>query len=800
MTIFCEIVFNLTLHPFQGTESQKVSPSVDNLQKQVRKLEVEKQLAETQAKVSEERMLKYIENLETKLKWQKTQIDESRKELLKEKERNLTAFASSKKQRQAHRRVRERVEKSLRVDVEKKRRDNSEYIKIKKSVTDDAIVALLKRITGENTGAFDDPNLRSFAITLHFYSPQSYMYLRQVLKPRDNPKASILPSERTLRNWFSSIDGKPGFTSESLNALEALSKREKRQLPVSLMLDDMAIHKGLNVATTGNSGGIDLGPDSENLQALKVRKEEDKGNEGDEGDEYLATEVCVFMAVCMDLPLKIPVGYFVHDGLNADQLATLARQCMIDLYSVGVVVRAIVADGLSANRRMAKLLGADINPVSVAKLKPGRAAVGSRVTENKNFKPFFKHPSDSNIRVHYFMDICHMIKLVRNALGNRKTLKNRNGETICWNYITKLHNLQLQQGLKFCNKLSSRHIEWDKNKQKVCYATQTLSKSVATALAFCNNTLMMPDFKDSTATSQFLNTFNDLFDIFNSSSSHRYGLKAPMTCENEESWSRTFNDAKNYILGLQIMDPKTNEFRSVFETKRKVGFQGFLVGIESVKNLFNDVVRNGSMPYLSTKKLSQDHLEAFFGQCRQKFGPNPNPTAALFESAYKQILIGAEIKASKSANILSDEDIKILHTEKTGEFKRKADMLKKAADKELRECIVSELVYYSNFLPNPCMNRLPNFAPNVKAVVGYVAGYTVRSLREKTKCPQCREALTAVDTNSANIEKYSALISFKTINNGLTVPTRAQHRKRVFNSLGLKMRHNLSKLILFNNQ
>lgn len=57
------------------------------------------------------------------------------------------------------------------------------------------------------------PALRSFAMTLHFYSPRAYGYVRQSY---DNK----LPSESTIRKWYQTTDGSPGVTEESLTALK----------------------------------------------------------------------------------------------------------------------------------------------------------------------------------------------------------------------------------------------------------------------------------------------------------------------------------------------------------------------------------------------------------------------------------------------------------------------------------------------------------------------------------------------------------------------------------------------------
>jgi hypothetical protein len=85
-------------------------------------------------------------------------------------------------------------------------------------------------------------------------------------------------------------------------------------------------------------------------------------------------------------------------------------------------------------------------------------------------------------------------------------------------------------------------------------------------------------------------------------------------------------------------------------TNRKTSFVGFLMAINSVLSLFQTLVEtNGSPPpmkYLLTYKLSQDHLELFYGCIRSHSGNNNNPTTRQFVATYKRLLVHNEIKAS----------------------------------------------------------------------------------------------------------------------------------------------------------
>lgn len=57
--------------------------------------------------------------------------------------------------------------------------------------------------------------LRAFALTLHYFSPKAYNYVRDVFN-------MSLPSEKTIEKWYQATDGKPGVTLEDFKILEPI--------------------------------------------------------------------------------------------------------------------------------------------------------------------------------------------------------------------------------------------------------------------------------------------------------------------------------------------------------------------------------------------------------------------------------------------------------------------------------------------------------------------------------------------------------------------------------------------------
>lgn len=86
----------------------------------------------------------------------------------------------------------------------------------------------------QNFNAKYSPELRCFALTLNFYSPIAYKYVRKTF-------GTCLPHPRTLSKWYSHIDGKPGVTKEALNALKTKAEEDSDKIYCALIIDKMKI-------------------------------------------------------------------------------------------------------------------------------------------------------------------------------------------------------------------------------------------------------------------------------------------------------------------------------------------------------------------------------------------------------------------------------------------------------------------------------------------------------------------------------------------------------------------------------
>ena len=82
----------------------------------------------------------------------------------------------------------------------------------------------------------------------------------------------------------------------------------------------------------------------------------------------------------------------------------------------------------------------------------------------------------------------------------------------------------------------------------------------------------------------------------------------------------------------------------MYTTPKRTAFIGFMAAIKVTKALFKQYFgENKPLEYLLTYKLSQDHLELFFGAIRAYGGANNNPTVRRFVAAYKRMTMRHDV-------------------------------------------------------------------------------------------------------------------------------------------------------------
>ncbi|KAF2888012.1 hypothetical protein ILUMI_18161, partial [Ignelater luminosus] len=277
--------------------------------------------------------------------------------------------------------------------------------------------------------------LRQFALTLQYYSPRAYNYIRH--KWRD-----LLPHSSTIKNWYSNINCKPGFQKQALDAIA--NENKKKKVLLNIVIDEMAIRSQIIYGSNRFYGGVDLGSHM--------------SFESDNDNLPKATHALVFMAVAINGSFKVPIAYFLIKSLTGEERANLLSKCLELINDTGAKAVSIVFDGAPTNLSMCSHLGANFTYPSV------------------DFKPWIIDPFTKE-KIFIFWDACHMLKLVRNTLGDHKILKDKHGSVISWEYISLLHTYQQEQGLHCATKLTNKHINFQDNRMNVKLAAQTLSET-----------------------------------------------------------------------------------------------------------------------------------------------------------------------------------------------------------------------------------------------------------------------------------------------------------------------------------
>ena len=445
--------------------------------------------------------------------------------------------------------------------------------------------------------------LKAFAVTLHFYSPQAYEFIRKHL---------TLPGPSTIRLWASSLNCEPGFLLDSLDGMAAKLREDEKRQDVCIMFDAMALKKECcyDPKSGKYTGFVNFGTETSS-------------------PDHLATEALVVMAVGLRVHWKQPIAYFLIDKLSAEVQSSLVRDAITEMTERGFTVHATVCDGNYTNQKTASLLGCTLSAAGLCSA--------------------FSHPVMPSEKVFFIFDACHLLKNFRNLFADCKIIFDSAGEKIEWRFVEALHALQLTDNLYLANKLTSRHIDFINNKMNVKLAAQTLSSSVADAIDFCRDDLKLRQFADSQATVKFIRTIDKLFDYCNSSSCVAKGFKTPIFNRNLPHRLSDMQNIADYISKLTDNSPLKTP---LVQGRRKTAVLGFLITIQSIRGLAQRLLQDLDCPFrfVLTYKFSQDHLETFFSRIRRRGGWNNNPNTQQFKYALRSCMLKNGIKPSAKAN------------------------------------------------------------------------------------------------------------------------------------------------------
>lgn len=399
----------------------------------------------------------------------------------------------------------------------------------------------------------------------------------------------------------------------------------------------------------------------------------------------------------------------------------------------GLRVRGVMFDGAPINISALNILGCQL-----------QGSYDEMVTKFES--------SEAEREIHVIPDPCHMLKLARNALAMLGAFKVDN-QLVEWRYIDQLHSMQDEIGLKFANKVSKTHIQWQKNKMKVKLAAQTLSSSVADALQFLLDA-GVPEFENCGPTIEFIWTVDRLFDFLNSRNPFGKGYKKPIYGNNIAYLKTKMTPLVNYLFGLCEVSGTP-----LYRGGRKTFVIRFAAAVKSIFLIAKQLLlpEDSYFKYLLTYRFSQDHIELLFSRIRIRFGNNDNPTVREFKTAMKQILMKNGISASSAGNCIALDgpicggifDIK--WPKKSAEPLMSNNGEIDTEEEEDEDRILNQI----DQLTDSRNSDLHTIATN--NILYYVSGFVVRNLLKKISCVGCIEKLLRKRSDHDYCSKNPAL-------------------------------------------
>lgn len=536
--------------------------------------------------------------------------------------------------------------------------------------------------------------VRKFALTLNFYSPRAYRYVRQ--KFQNN-----LPHPRTLSKWYleSECNGEPGTLTEAMKSLRSLAenlKREGKQLVGSLALDEMSIRRHVEYVQQERrfSGFIHCGKPSS------------------DGSLPVANQVLVFMFTALNFETSIPIAYYAITSLDQYEKRDLIVKMITELHAIGIKLVNITFDGLITNRGACELLGACF--------------------DYHNIIPYIIHPVDGS-RVYISLDSCHMLKLIRNALGDLGSINDPTCGSILWSYFHELETFRTESNF-VTHRLNKRHLQYARNRMNVRLAAETFSNSVASTMNHLRE-IGIENFQSSGSTINFVRRINDLFDTTNSKRIRSDNpFKSAINQNNAAQIFDFFDEMDIYIRRLKF------KRKLCVNSKRRTGFIGFLVNMMTIRQLYNILVPTGVLESLPTFYLSQDPLESFYSRVRSQHGANDNPTIQQFKSAIRKLLFYNEISSTEFSNCEDNLNILTVSSAKPSRLTNHQPQFENDIFQFEGETHTQE--DDDEFLANEAL-RIEEQMPHSReeTTIAFFAGCVEKNIQSKrTGCIHCRSA------------------------------------------------------------
>lgn len=295
-------------------------------------------------------------------------------------------------------------------------------------------------------------DLKTFAITLHFYSPETYESIRRNF-------FLCLPHPSVISMWYQQPRGWPGITLSSVEIMTLTNHTAADLLGILHVYEvkireDVECRITMDQTDTAYYGYADVG----------------NHLHGDQID--LANEALIIIAVTMRSDRKFPIGQFFGRNFTPSQKASLIKLCIDSLSASKFRVITVTLNGNMSSLNLASALGANFDTAP--------------------FKPYFMH---NDTKYYLMIDPKRLWKLMKELFVQKRRLYH-NEELIEYSFVEELHNNRNE--LQITDRIVS----------------SLWNQSVAQGIERMQREVMFPSLGDSTATVTFIKNINKVVGIY----------------------------------------------------------------------------------------------------------------------------------------------------------------------------------------------------------------------------------------------------------------------------------------------
>lgn len=434
-----------------------------------------------------------------------------------------------------------------------------------------------------------------------------------------------------------------------------------------------------------------------------------------------ATHALVFMLGGIFVRWKIIVAYyFTSNNVDGTLLKPIVEQLIQKTESIGLYVHSVTSD---------------MGPVNLAMWRAFGGIVCNRYSKIRHY---ISHPVDINRKFFFIADAPHLLKNLKSALLNNKTIEvptkfletyNLSHPVVKCEHLNELLDIQENFLFKLIPKIRKQDMTCTTfNKMKVNKAKQLWSRDVSNAMKFYAKE---KDKNEFNTTAAFIEIISKWFTLI-TARTPRVALGKTSSNEDKET---------KFDLNIAFLQSVIELFRDI-KIGQKSTFKpvqsGIMITTSSIIDLTKYLLNERKYVYVLTSRFSQDCLENLFSSIRVK---HPIPNALQFKQNLKLLAISKYLKSPHTSNYDKDEGQII------------DDFLSINNPKKLKK--VEE---YTEIPLNPKDNiHIDNIELNI---LYNIAGYIISSIVKYNRvCSECLDSVGSkrYDPN----QKYSTLVQLR---------------------------------------